>query len=231
MIIFNNNNGLQDTNRMDTEFARRQMMVQQVRAFDVNDLHVLDVMSDVARENFVPAGFHDLAFADTEIPLGHGQKMMTPIIEGRMLQSLMITPGDRVLEVGTGSAYITACLAKLASSVYSLDVFDDFLSSAATRLKRAGIANVELACMDACRELPAGEFDAIAVTASMPYLDRRFVSALRPGGRLFAVVGESPVQEAQLIIRNKDSDWTSTALFETDLSPLVNFPIRNSFRF
>ena len=188
---------------MDTEFARHQMLVQQVRAFDVNDLHVLDVMSDVARENFVPAGFRDLAFADTEIPLGHGQKTMTPIVEGRMLQSLMITPGDRVLEIGTGSAYITACLAKLALSVCSLDIFDDFLSLAATKLKLAGIANVELACMDACRELPAGEFDAIAVTASVPLFDPRFVSALRPGGRLFAVVGESPVQEARLIVRNE----------------------------
>jgi protein-L-isoaspartate(D-aspartate) O-methyltransferase len=216
---------------MDTEFARRQMMVQQVRAFNVNDLHVLDVMSDVARENFVPAGFRDLAFADTEIPLGHGQKMMTPIVEGRMLQSLMITPGDNVLEIGTGSAYITACLAKLAASVYSLDVFDDFLLLAASKLKQAGIANVELACMDACQGLPAGEFDAIAVTASLPHFDPRFVSALRQGGRLFVVVGESPVQEARLIVRNDDSDWTSTALFETDLSPLVNFPIRNGFRF
>jgi protein-L-isoaspartate(D-aspartate) O-methyltransferase len=216
---------------MDTEFARHQMLVHQVRAFEVNDLLVLDVMSDVARENFVPAGFRDLAFADTDIPLGHGQKMMTPIVEGRMLQSLMITPGDSVLEIGTGSAYITACLAKLASSVYSMDVFDDFLSLAATKLRHAGIANVELACMDACRELPAGEFNAIAVTASLPLFDPRFVSALRPGGRLFVVVGESPVQEARLIVRNEDCGWTSTALFETDLPPLVNFPIRNKFRF
>ncbi|MFI5223250.1 MAG: protein-L-isoaspartate O-methyltransferase [Nitrospirales bacterium] len=216
---------------MDTEFARHQMLVHQVRAFEVNDLLVLDVMSDVARENFVPAGFRNLAFADTEIPLGHGQRMMTPIVEGRMLQSLMITPGDSVLEIGTGSAYITACLAKLASSVYSLDVFDDFLSLAATKLKHAGIANVELACMDASRELPDGEFNAIAVTASLPLFDPRYVSALRPGGRLFVVVGESPVQEARLIVRNEDSDWTSTALFETDLPPLVNFPIRNRFRF
>lgn len=216
---------------MDTEFARHQMLVHQVRAFEVNDLLVLDVMSDVARENFVPAGFRDLAFADTEIPLGHGQKMMTPIVEGRMLQSLMIAPGDSVLEIGTGSAYITACLAKLASSVYSLDVFDDFLSLAATKLKHAGIANVELACMDASRELPDGEFNAIAVTASLPLFDPRYVSALRPGGRLFVVVGESPVQEARLIVRNEDSDWTSTALFETELPPLVNFPIRNRFRF
>jgi protein-L-isoaspartate(D-aspartate) O-methyltransferase len=216
---------------MDTEFARRQMLVHQVRAIDVNDVRVLDVMSDVAREHFVPAGFHDLAFADTEIPLGHGQKMMAPVIEGRMLQSLMLTPSDNVLEIGTGSAYITACLAKLASSVYSLDVFDDFLSLAATRLRQVGVANVELASMDACQDLPAGEFDAIAVTASLPHFDQRFVSALRPGGRLFMVVGESPVQEARLIVRNVGSGWTATALFETDLSPLVNFPGRSGFRF
>ncbi len=216
---------------MDTEFARRQMLVQQVRAWDVHDLRVLDVMSEVARENFVPADFRDLAFADTEIPLGQGQKMMTPIVEGRMLQSLMITPGDNVLEIGTGSAYITACLAKLASSVYSLDVFDDFLSLAATKLRQAGIGNVELACMDACLGLPAGEFDAIAVTASLPRFEPRFIAALRPGGRLFVVVGESPVQEARMILRNEDFSSTTTTLFETDLAPLVNFPIRNRFRF
>jgi protein-L-isoaspartate(D-aspartate) O-methyltransferase len=188
-------------------------------------------MSAVARENFVPAGFRDLAFADTEIPLGHAQKMMTPIVEGRMLQSLAIATSDNVLEIGTGSAYVTACLAKLASSVCSLDIFDDFLSLAAIKLKHAGVANVELACMDACRELPAGEFDAIAVTASLPQVDPRFVSALRPGGRLFVVVGESPVQEARLIVRIDDSDWSSTVLFETELAPLVNFPTRNRFRF
>jgi protein-L-isoaspartate(D-aspartate) O-methyltransferase len=216
---------------MDTEFARRQMLLQQIRARDVNDSQVLDVMSDVARENFVPAGFRHLAFADTEIPLGHGQKMMTPIVEGRMLQSLAIEASDNVLEIGTGSAYITACLAKLASSVCSVDVFEDFLSSAATKLKEAGVANVELACMDACQGLPAGEFDAIAVTASLPHVDPRFASALRPGGRLFMVIGESPVQEARLIVRNGDSDWSSTTLFETDLAPLVNFPTRNRFRF
>ncbi len=216
---------------MDTEFARRQMLIQQVRAWDVHDLRVLDVMSQLARENFVPPALRDLAFADTEIPLGHGQKMMTPIVEGRMLQSLKITPGDNVLEIGTGSAFITACLAKLASSVYSLDIYDDFLSSATTKLKQAGVGNVELACMDACRELPAGEFDAIAITASLPRIDPRLVSALRPGGRLFAVIGESPVQEARLIVRNQDSDCTSTALFETDLALLVNFPIFSKFRF
>lgn len=216
---------------MDTEFARRQMLVQQVRAWDVHDLQVLDVMSDVPRENFVPESFRYLAFADTEIPIGHGQKMMTPIVEGRMLQSLAIAAGDEVLEIGTGSAYITACLARLAASVYSVDIFDDFVSAAAGKLQDSGIGNVQLRRMDACEELPSGAFDAIAVTASLPRFDPRFVSALRPGGRLFVVVGEPPVQEARLVVRQDDSEWASKVLFETRLAPLVNFPVHNKFRF
>ncbi len=216
---------------MDTEFARQQMISQQVRAWDVTELNVLNVISVVARENFVPQGYRNLSFADTAIPLGHGQKMMTPIVEGRMLQSLNLTRSDRVLEIGTGSGYITACLAMLASSVYSLDIYNQFVSAAAPKLEQAGLSNVELACMDACVELPDEEFDAIAVTASLPRFDPRLVSALRPGGRMFAVIGEPPVREARLIVRGRESDWASTALFETDLAPLVNFPIGNRFRF
>lgn len=216
---------------MDTEFARRQMLVQQVRAWDVHDLQVLDVMSEVHREDFVPQGYRHLAFADTGIPLGHGQRMMTPTVEGRMLQSLAIVPGDKVLEIGTGSAYITACLAKLAATVRSLDVFDDFVSAAAGKLRDCGIGNVELSCMDASRQLPDGDYDAIAVTASLPRFDPRYVAALRPGGRLFVVVGEPPVQEARLVIRGEDSGWSSTALFETRLDPLLNFPVLGRFRF
>lgn len=216
---------------MDTEFARRQMLVQQVRAWDVHDLQVLDVMSEVHREDFVPQGYRHLAFADTGIPLGHGQRMMTPTVEGRMLQSLAIVPGDKVLEIGTGSAYITACLAKLAATVHSLDVFEDFVSAAAGKLRDCGIGNVELSCMDASRQLPDGDYDAIAVTASLPRFDPRYVAALRPGGRLFVVVGEPPVQEARLVIRGEDSGWSSTALFETRLDPLLNFPVLSRFRF
>ncbi|MDH4048013.1 MAG: protein-L-isoaspartate O-methyltransferase [Gammaproteobacteria bacterium] len=207
---------------MDTEFARRQMVGQQVRAWDVFDPNVLQVLGSASRDVFVPADFRDLAFADTEIPLPHGQKMMTPTVEGRVLQALALTRNDKVLEIGTGSAYLTACLSRLAGTVFSIDIFEDFVSAARDRMQKQGIENVDLACMDACEDLPEGEFDAIAVTGSLPRFDDRYVARLRPGGRLFVVVGEPPVQEARIVRRNNDTGWESTALFETALAPLIN---------
>lgn len=208
---------------MDTEFAAQQMVRQQVRAWDVFDRSVLDVLAAVPRQKFVPSKFHDLAFADTEIPLANGQRMMTPTIEGRLLQSLSLTADDRLLEIGTGSAFLTACMSRLASSVSSIDIFNDFVLEARRKLAEMEVDNVTLACMDACVTLPDGEFDAIAVTGSIPVLDDRLITKLRPGGRLFVVVGGGPVQEARLIVRNTDTDWDSTPLFETSLIPLVNF--------
>lgn len=207
---------------MDAEFAAQQMVRQQVRAWDVFDPAVLGVLETVPRQNFVPEKYRNLAFADTEIPLANGQHMMTPTIEGRLLQSLSLQSGDKVLEIGTGSAFLTACLAKLVSSVSSIDIFDDFVAEARKKLGEAEIDNVTLDCMDACAELPGGEFDAIAVTGSIPVLDDRLISKLRPGGRLFVVVGSGIVQEARLILRNSETDWDSKTLFETSLDPLVN---------
>ena len=216
---------------MDTDFARRQMVGQQVRAWDVFDPAVLGVLTTVSRDQFVPPEYRDLAFADTEIPLANGQKMMTPTVEGRLLQALSLTAGDRVLEIGTGSAYLTACLAKLAASVVSIDIFDQFVSEAGRKLREAGIDNVELDCMDACANLPDGEFDAIAVTGSLVRFDDRFVEKLKSGGRLFVIVGESPVQEARIVARSNETDWESTTLFETDLAPLINSTRPPQFRF
>jgi protein-L-isoaspartate(D-aspartate) O-methyltransferase len=200
----------------------RQMVQQQVRASDVFDPSVLRVIASLPRQNFVPDEYRNLAFADTEVPLANGQRMMTPTIEGRLLQALSLDAGDTVMEVGTGSGYLTACLARLAASVCSIDIYDDFLSGARDKFAAENIDNVELACMDACTALPEGTFDAIAVTGSVPLLDDRFVSKLRPGGRLFVVVGSGIVQEARLIVRNSETDWDSSALFETRLKPLVN---------
>lgn len=207
---------------MNTEFAMQQMVQQQVRASDVFDPSVLRVIASLPRQNFVPDEYRNLAFADTEVPLANGQRMMTPTIEGRLLQALSLDAGDTVMEVGTGSGYLTACLARLAASVCSIDIYDDFLSGARDKFAAENIDNVELACMDACTALPEGTFDAIAVTGSVPLLDDRFVSKLRPGGRLFVVVGSGIVQEARLIVRNSETDWDSSALFETRLKPLVN---------
>jgi len=216
---------------MNTDFARQQMVEQQVRAWDVLDLDILDVLKNVPREQFVPAGFESLAFADTEIPIGHGQSMMTPTIEGRVLQALGLKPEEVVLEIGTGTGFLAACIARLAASVTSIDIYDDFLEKAAANLEDTGIDNVELAQMDATQELPDGYFDAIAVTGSIQAFDPRLVMALKPEGRLFVVVGDAPVMEARLVQRTGDNEWQAKVWFETDLTPLVNGALPPQFSF
>lgn len=216
---------------MNIDFARQQMINQQVRAWTVLDSAVLDVLSAVPREDFVPQPYESLAFADTEIPLGHGEFMMTPTVEGRVLQALDLDSNEHVLEIGTGSGFLTACLAGLSGTVTSVDIHDDFVRNAARKLANAGVDNVELHSMDATRELPNGDFDAIAVTGSIETFDPRFVDALRPGGRLFVVVGSPPVMEARLVRRTGDADWQSETLFETSLGPLVHGTLPPQFVF
>ncbi|MDH3337865.1 MAG: protein-L-isoaspartate O-methyltransferase [Gammaproteobacteria bacterium] len=216
---------------MNTDFARQQMVEQQVRAWDVLDADTLNVLKEVPREQFVPAGFEDLAFADTEIPIGHGQAMMTPTLEGRVLQALEPDSAASVLEIGTGSGFLAACLARLASRVTSVDIHQDFLKTAAVNLADSGINNVELVKMDATQQLPEEQFDAIAVTGSIQNFDPRFVMALKPEGRLFVVVGEAPVMEARLVRRTSESEWQTTTLFETRLRPLVNGSMPPQFLF
>ena len=216
---------------MNIDFARQQMVQQQVRAWDVLDAHILEVMAQVPREQFVPAGFEPLAFADTEIPIGHGQSMMTPTVEGRLLQALELEDSHIVLEIGTGSGFVSACLARLASSVTSIDVYEEFRKTAAANLEDSGISNVELLTMDGTKELPEGTFDAIAVTGSIQTFDRRFVTALKPGGRLFVIVGDTPVMEARIVRRTGENDWRSESLFETEVAPLVNGALPPQFSF
>lgn len=206
---------------MNPEIARRLMVAQQVRVWDVSAKAVLNVVGDVAREKFVPAGFEDVAFADTEIPLGFGQVMLRPIIEGRLLQALDLDSGDHVLEIGTGTGYLTACLAKLGASVTSIDIHDEFITTARKNLESAEIQNVSLQCMDAMAGLPDGKYDAIAVTGSVPQIEQRFIDVLKPGGRLFLVVGKPPAMSALLIVRAADG-LQHTALFETSIPPLEN---------
>ena len=207
---------------MDTDFARLQMVAQQVRAWNVLHPDVLQVLKTVPREQFVPAGYEVLAFADTEIPIGHEQAMMTPTLEGRVLQALKPTPEDSVLEIGTGTGFLAACLARLADTVFSIDIHDEFLGAAKANLEDSGIRNVTLLAMDAMSELPEQTFDAIAVTGSIQEFDPRLVAALNPGGRLFVVVGDGPAMDARLVTRTGDNDWRSDSLFETVLAPLVN---------
>jgi len=216
---------------MNTDYARLQMVNQQVRGWNVYDERVLAMLREMPREHFVSDGFESLAFADLAIPLGHGEHMMTPTIEGRVLQALGLRGGETVLEIGTGSAFMTACLAKLSAQVTSVDIYDDFIESARRKLEAEGIENVKLMQMDATQELPAREFDAIAVTGSIQAFDPRYVEALAPNGRLFMVVGEAPVMEAKLIERTNDHDWHTISLFETDLPPLVHGALPPQFSF
>ena len=216
---------------MNIDFARQQMIDQQVRAWTVLDPAVLGALSTVPREEFVPRPYESMAFADTEIPLGHGEFMMTPTVEGRVLQALELDTNDDVLEIGTGSGFLTACLATLSGTVTSIDIHEDFVRSAARKLADAGLDNIETRTMDATRELPGDRYDAIAVTGSIETLDPRLANALRPGGRLFVVVGSPPVMEARLVRRVGESDWSTEDLFETTLGPLVHGTLPPQFVF
>jgi len=216
---------------MNKDFARQQMIEQQVRAWDVFDVNVLEALKEVARELFVPEAFAALAFADSEIPIGHGQVMMTPTIEGRALQALALAGGENVLEIGTGSGFLTAVLAKLSAHVTSIDIYDDFLDAARRRLEDCEIDNVDLIKMDGMKELPGGTFDAIVVTGSIQTFDSRFAEALNPGGRLFVVVGDTPAMSATRVTRFDTETWQSDTLFETDLAPLINGALPPQFSF
>lgn len=207
---------------MNFEVARTQMLGQQLRAWDVLDDRVLRAFADTPRENFVPPEYRDLAFADTEIPLPEGQNMLAPKVEGRILQALQVEPIEDVLVVGTGSGYLTACVARLAKHVTAVDIFPDFATKAAPKLTACGIHNVELKTADALRLTYRAQFDAIAVTGSVPVFNGHFVSMLRPQGRLFIVVGREPAMEAQLITLQPNGTTKTDSLFETVLAPLIN---------
>lgn len=216
---------------MNIDYAREKMIEQQVRAWDVLDPTVLEVLGKIPREQFVPRAYQLLAFADVEIPIGHGESMMTPTVEGRVLQALNLDGLGRVLEIGTGTGFLTACLARLCDHVTSIDIYEDFLKRAGENLADTGIENVDLQHMDAIERLPDGRFDAIAVTGSVQRFDPRFVEALKDGGHLFIVVGDAPAMDARRVTRTGDSDWTSESLFETDLKPLVRGSLPPQFAF
>ncbi len=231
MLFRANFKELQVINSMNTDFARLQMVNQQVRGWNVYDEDVLSMLRELPRERFVPPGYEMLAFADTEIAIGHGQYMMTPTIEGRLLQSLGLKGDEHVLEIGTGSGFLTACLAMLSARVTSIDIFDDFIAKAGAQLDECGIDNVELLTMNAMHELPQGSFDTIAVTGSVQSFEPRFVEALNPGGKLFVVVGDAPAMQAKLVERTEGHDWQTVTLFETTLLPLQDAALPPQFSF
>ncbi|MDP1671683.1 MAG: protein-L-isoaspartate O-methyltransferase [Burkholderiales bacterium] len=209
--------------RTDFEHARFNMVEQQIRTWDVLDSSVLDLLMRMRREDFVPAEHRALAFADLEIPLGHGETMLSPKLEARMLQELMVGEDDSVLEIGTGSGYMTALLASLGRHVYSVDIVPEFARAAAPRLAAAGISNITLETGDAARGWDKhGPYDAIVLTGSVPVLPASFQQSLKPGGRLLAVVGIAPAMRARLITCVGNNAFRSVTLFETCIAPLKN---------
>lgn len=203
--------------------ARHNMIVQQIRPWDVLDQRVLDLLEEMAREDFVPESYRKLAYADIAIPLGHAEVMMPPRVEARMLQALNIQPNETVLEIGTGSGFVTALLARLGRHVFSVEIHPDFTAAAAQKLSAHGIINVTLETGDAARGWPnSGQMDVIVITGSLPVLPEAFEHSLRPGGRLFAIVGDAPAMEATLVTRLSENEFRRETLFETELPPLRN---------
>jgi protein-L-isoaspartate(D-aspartate) O-methyltransferase len=195
---------------MQPEVAREQMIKQQLRAWHVLDARVLRTMAEVPREAFLPEACRGLAFADAPVPIGHGQIMLAPKIQGRLLQALALTPDDSVLDVGTGTGFLAACMARLAARVSSIDIHPELV--------------------DRATYTPAAEYDAIAITAALPIYQEHFQNLLAPGGRLFVVVGSSPIREAWLVTRDRDG-FRREVLFETEVPTMINAPLPESFVF
>lgn len=218
-------------NQAEIEQARFNMIEQQVRTWDVLDQQVLDTMNTVPREAFVPERYASLAFADTNIPLGHEQVMMAPKVEGRLLQALAIEPMHTILEVGTGSGYLTACLARLGRHVTSIDIMPDFIEGTGNRLAGQDIVNVTLQAGDALQDIGDTRYDIIAVSGSLPVLRQQFHDNLEVGGRLFVISGKLPIMEAGLITRIDEAHWSRECLFETCIPPLINATTAETFVF
>lgn len=204
------------------EQARFNMIEQQIRTWEVLDPEVLGLLNQVPREDFVPERYKGLAFADLEIPMGYGQVMLSPKLEARMLQALGISKSETVLEIGTGSGYMTALLAKMAKEVYSVERIAELSSSAAQKLVAHGISNVILEVGDGATRWSDGSYDVIVLTGSVPLPPSAFEQQLNTGGRLLAIVGEAPVMEAILITCISAGVYSRITLFETCIPQLVN---------
>jgi protein-L-isoaspartate(D-aspartate) O-methyltransferase len=213
------------------EQARFNMIEQQVRPWEILDQRVLDVMTRTPREEFVPPRYRRLAFADVAIPLGHEQVMMIPKVEGRLLQALALQTSDHLLEVGTGSGYLTACLARLSASVVSVDLIPEFVQDAQRKLRAQRLDNVILHVGDAAQGWGEQRYNAIALTGSLPRVPERWRQQLSIGGRLFVIVGEPPIMEALLITRLGEQEWTQDSLFDTVVPPLLNASRPVAFEF
>ena len=217
--------------RFDYEQARFNMIEQQIRPWDVLDPRVLDLLFAVRREEFVPQAYRTLAFADLELPLRNGYRMWTPKMEARVLQELMLKTSDRVLEIGTGSGYLTALMASQAGDVTSVEIDAPTAEEARATLARHGFANVRVEVGDGARGFGRERYDAIVLTASTPVLPESFLAQLTPNGRLFAVVGEEPAMRARLVHSEAPGALVATDLFETVIAPLANAATPARFEF
>ena len=217
---------------INIESARHNMVVNQIRAGSVLDDRILELVSRGPRQDFVPDALRNLAFVDLQIPLGYGEVMMAPLVEARLLQALTIKPTDKILEIGTGSGYMTWLLAQLGAKVHSVEIRAEFTDRASGRLAAHGARNVELEVGDGARGWDKhAPYDVILVTGSLPMLPDGFKKNLAVGGRLIAIVGQSPAMEARLITRITESGFDTRGLFETDLPPLRNALAPSAFAF
>jgi protein-L-isoaspartate(D-aspartate) O-methyltransferase len=224
---------------MNLEHARANMVEQQIRPWEVLDQDVLDLLYTVPREEFVPVSCRNLAFTDMEIPIGEGEKMWPPKLEARVLQALAPRRSDRVLEIGTGSGYLTALLAHRSAQVVSVEISPALAAFGKANIARHGVDNVTLLVGDGANGvLPGapgeGPFDIVVLTGSVPVLPRALPGMLAPGGRAFAVIGEAPLMTASIVSRAARGSTTSfrtTALFETVIAPLANCKRPSQFAF
>lgn len=217
---------------MNLEQARVNMVEQQIRTWEVLDQDVLDLLYTVAREEFVPPSCHNLAFTDMEIPIGEGERMWPPKMEARVLQELAVKRTDRVLEVGTGSGYLTALLAHRAAHVYSVEIKPALAAFGGANIARHGLENVTLEVGDAARGyVKWAPYDIVVLTGSVPMLPRAILESLAPGGRALAMVGEAPVMSANIVTCTGPGSFRTVELFETLLAPLVNCERPSRFTF
>lgn len=213
---------------MNLDQARFFMVEQQIRPWDVLDPRILDLFLDIPRHNFVLEGQQELAYSDIELPIGHDQAMMAPKIEGKMLQALDIDEEDTVLEIGTGSGYLTALMASLAKTVTTVELYEDIQKTAKARLEAFG--NVEYAQGDASENWDDGkQYDVIILTGSIAKVPQAYKDKLNLGGRLGVISGNSPAMSAEAITRLSEQEWEVESLFETDLAPLTNTNNKTGF--
>jgi protein-L-isoaspartate(D-aspartate) O-methyltransferase len=217
---------------MNIEQARFNMIEQQIRPWDVLDADVLHLLSVVKREDFVPLAHKALAFVDMEIPLGHGQCMLAPRVEARMLQDAAVQKHEKVLEIGAGSGYMAALLAHRAQRVISLEINPELAAMARANLQKAGVHNAEVRQFDGSKGAPAeGPFDVIMLSGSVAEVPQALLANLKVGGRLIAIVGDEPVMRATLVTRTGEASFKTSQPWDTVAPRLLNFPEPSSFQF